>query len=267
MSSRSLICFCFAIVILLQLAVSTSLHAQPPPKFPEAFYGAVQVNGQVAQDGTTVTAQVEGFTYGLTTTSGGNYSLTVFGPVENATILFYVSGVKADQTARFQSSVILHLNLTATVPNVLVSVTPSYLILRQGENGLVQLHVTPLFGSFASALVYVLGIPKNSGITSSATPNPTNAPPDVTSNVTISIVVNSTAQVGIYLINIGIISGSIQRQALFPLAIIEAPPNLGANNNPNPPLGELLLFGVFVAIPPLAILLLLRWKRRTIPYL
>jgi len=102
------IAYKLGIIVLLALAVVAPANAQPP--VPHAFYGAVYVNGQPADVGSSVEAKGTGIMTGIdgnpiTTIEEGKYGgpgpfdpkLIVQGEVEDGTpIEFYVNGMGAE---------------------------------------------------------------------------------------------------------------------------------------------------------------------------
>jgi len=107
-----------ALVFLLLLA--NLLNANAIPMIPEAFYGTVTINGQLAPDGTVVKAEIPGIISTNTTTSSGNYSLMVLaddpdtpeieGGRSGDTVNFYVSDNLVAKYP-FESGGVINLNL------------------------------------------------------------------------------------------------------------------------------------------------------------
>ncbi len=117
-----------AVVILLGLCVAP-VYAQEP-KLPHAFYGSLEVNSSLADEGTLIEAMVDGVSLNvlgnpILTTEVGKYGsenpigvkLLVYGSIpEGATITFLINGVAAEQTAVWHGGGLTELNLTVTVP-------------------------------------------------------------------------------------------------------------------------------------------------------
>ena len=105
------------VVIVASLAMLATVQSSPPT--PHLFYGSVLIDGEDAQVGTVISAEVSGVAQGTTTvTVAGQYG----GPVaeddklivsDPGTILFYVGGVLANETTTFSSGAITQFNLTA----------------------------------------------------------------------------------------------------------------------------------------------------------
>ncbi len=253
-------------LLLLSLLAATHLLSNVgalPPTLPEAFYGKVTTNGSPAPDGITVTAQIRGVTRGSTTTSNGNYSMTVNPGAENDTILFYVSGALANQTAMFHSGHVFYLNLNVTLPDIVLSLNPTSLILSQGERGSVEITVTSLHGFQVQAFVFVTGTPNNSGITYSISQNPLFVHADANATDQILFFANETAAIGVYRISIGIYGGNVQRQSDFILVIIKPDTIVTLTQTQKP---TVIIYVLSLSLPPLVIFLFLRIKRRKIPY-
>ncbi len=119
---------CSALVGLLMLIIPASATAQEIPPFPASYWGTVKINfGTEIVDApvdTVVTAVVGGVERGrIVTTMPGWYglgtdpNLLVQGEIDQDSLVeFYVNGVKADQTALFQSGNVEQVNLT--VPGI-----------------------------------------------------------------------------------------------------------------------------------------------------
>jgi len=116
-------------IILVSIATlfTGPVMAQIPP-IPHAFYGNITVNGEPAPIGTVVEGRCEGVTLGLQgnpiiISEVGKYGsenlgvkLVVQGDIEgNPTVSFYINGVKADQTYKWESGDVTQLNLTVTI--------------------------------------------------------------------------------------------------------------------------------------------------------
>jgi hypothetical protein len=113
--------------VLILLLINVTLVLAVPPQ-PSSFYGTVKNEGANVPDGTPVQAWIDGAEYGSTTTftDGGSgdsvYTMDVLGddpdnPGKDGgeagdTIIFYVDGRQAPQTAEWQSGTNVELNLT-----------------------------------------------------------------------------------------------------------------------------------------------------------
>jgi hypothetical protein len=126
MKIRSLI-----LVLALLLTISVSpVYASDIMPLPQAFYGAVTINGSPAPVGTSIEARGTNVQTGiagnpLVTKVSGHYGspdggdgskLIVQGYIaEGTTIYFYVNGTAADQTASFIAGTTPVLDLTVTI--------------------------------------------------------------------------------------------------------------------------------------------------------
>jgi hypothetical protein len=122
----------FALVllaVLLAVAVSPA-YAEDFPALPQAFYGAVEINGSPAPVGTEVEARGEGVATGVSqnpivTNTEGEYGggadplepkLIVQGSIaDGATVTFYVNGFATGQTAQWHSGEVSEIDLSATI--------------------------------------------------------------------------------------------------------------------------------------------------------
>jgi hypothetical protein len=125
------------LAVLLTLA-ATPVYAEGMPALPHAFYGAVQVNGDLAPVGTQVEVRGEGVQTGvgnnpIAITVEGVYGsadplepkLVVQGDIaEGAPLTFYVNGVSTGQTAEWHSGEVTELNVTATIEGSLPEPPP-----------------------------------------------------------------------------------------------------------------------------------------------
>jgi hypothetical protein len=116
----------FIAVLILLIVNSTVAFAFPPA--PASFFGTVKDGGANVPEGTPVQAWIDGAEYGATTViiDGGSgdsvYTMNVVGddtdtPEKDGgeagdTIIFYVDGRQAPQTAEWQSGTNVELNLT-----------------------------------------------------------------------------------------------------------------------------------------------------------
>ena len=129
------------VVIVASLAMLATVQSSPPT--PHLFYGSVLIDGEDAQIGTVISAEVSGVPQGTTTVNvAGQYGgpaaeddkLIVSDP---GTVLFYVGGVLANETTTFSSGAITQFNLTAEA-----GVQTVHIPLQQGFN-LIALPVDP----------------------------------------------------------------------------------------------------------------------------
>ncbi len=106
------------LVLVLLLAVAPTGPVIGGAGLGHGFYGTVKLDGEDAAVGTVVSARVGGTEYGSgTVETAGQYALVVQGDIdEGATVDFYVSGRKTDQTHPFHSGWTTPLDLTATTP-------------------------------------------------------------------------------------------------------------------------------------------------------
>ncbi len=117
----------FACLVALAFAVSAQ---ESSPQLPHLFYGTSQINGGDAPAGTGIIARVNGEEKGrIITGETGKYGgssanekkLLVQGSIEDgANVEFYVSTIKAGQTASFNSGEVEELNLTWNFPDEIV---------------------------------------------------------------------------------------------------------------------------------------------------
>jgi len=93
MSLKLLLTFFVGLLLFANLVLAI-------PWLPNAFYGYVTVNGQPAQDGTTIVAKINDVTVASTTTSGGKYGNPYFfieDPNNDRTgkeIKFFINGIE-----------------------------------------------------------------------------------------------------------------------------------------------------------------------------
>jgi hypothetical protein len=109
----------FVSILLSTLLVSNIALALPGT--PCAFYGTVLINGQLAPDGTTVTAKINGVDVGSTTTLNGKFMgsqiLIVEDPINNRAgkiVQFFVNGVDTTQTFPFLNGGTVRLDFSIT---------------------------------------------------------------------------------------------------------------------------------------------------------
>jgi hypothetical protein len=111
---------------------TATLEVPAPPPLPASFYGTVKSNGDNVPIGTQVSARINGVQYALSPYLGYNgetvYSLNVPGDdpgtpgiieggVPGDTIVFFVGGKQAAQTAIWQGGINVNLNLTVSLPD------------------------------------------------------------------------------------------------------------------------------------------------------
>ena len=109
----------FAPFVSIFLFLPVFAFAQSPG-IPEQFFGTVQFANGATPDGLSVQAKIDGVAFGSSVTASGNYGykpnlLFVTDDQDvnvGKTIEFYVSGVKANETAVFASGNSTELNLT-----------------------------------------------------------------------------------------------------------------------------------------------------------
>jgi hypothetical protein len=136
--------FAFVLLAMLLAMAASPAYAGDAPALPQAFYGAVEINGSPAPVGTEVEARGEGVRIGVAqnpieTTVEGEYGggadplepkLVVQGSItEGATVTFYVNGFSTGQTAEWHSGEVTELDLAVTieegaVPEEPVDTTP-----------------------------------------------------------------------------------------------------------------------------------------------
>jgi len=119
--------------ILLMFFLNVNVLADDVPGTPHTFYGKVyQLGGSPAPAGLSLVAKINNTEYGSTTTSYGKYDYLIVTDPENKnngqTIYFYVNGIQANPTYKFNSKTEglteLDLTLTATLPTT-TTTTPS----------------------------------------------------------------------------------------------------------------------------------------------
>ena len=97
--------------LALMLGLAQTAQAQPP-SMPQAFYGTVTIDDNLAAAGTTVAVRVDGTQVkSITTNAEGSYACTVPGN-SGAKVEFYVNGTKAQQTYTLSSGSVTNLNLS-----------------------------------------------------------------------------------------------------------------------------------------------------------
>lgn len=119
----------FALAVMLFPLLAAPAFAQEAPQLPHLFYGTAQVNGSDIPSGAIIVAKVDGVEVGSITTTGagkfggpsaGEDKLLVQGYIEEgAEILFFVSGVSANQAGGFVSGHIEEMGLTWDMPETL----------------------------------------------------------------------------------------------------------------------------------------------------
>lgn len=202
---------------------------------PEEFYGSVKVNGDPAPDGSQVAAISGGTMYGNTTTSRGQYTVTVgpiqFGcPLGGSTVNFSVFGVLADQSATFSMGSSQSLNLTVSILDFTFSITPSSQVVRQGQT--LSYNVTvPSFGFQGEVMLSISGLPPQT--TGTFMPNPVTPPASGNVNATLIINTSGSTPVGTYTLQVEAQRGSYTRTAQASLIVVcSCPRSFRLNVNP-----------------------------------
>jgi len=109
-----------SLLLIIFLAIFQTLaSAETPPTQPCSFYGTVKVNGENVSLGTHIYAKIDGVVVGETTSiayeGDSVYAMQI--PyqenIEGGLIEFFIDGLKASQTAVWQSGETFELDLTA----------------------------------------------------------------------------------------------------------------------------------------------------------
>jgi hypothetical protein len=114
--------------VLILLVILLSFHqplasADTPPVQPCSFYGTVKIDGENISLGTPILAKSDGLLVAETTSieyeGDSVYTLTIPGDInmEGDLIEFFIDGIKADQTAVWESGKSSELILTGTSPS------------------------------------------------------------------------------------------------------------------------------------------------------
>lgn len=117
-------------VMYNRVAQDFTAELDNPPTMPSSFYGTVKSNGGNVPVGVQISARINGRIYASSPAmlyDGDTvYSLnvpgddpgtpTIEGGVPGDTVIFFVSGTQANQTATWQSGTNINLNLTAAPP-------------------------------------------------------------------------------------------------------------------------------------------------------
>ena len=113
----------FSIIALLVVAMLllSPVLASAQPTLPCRFHGTVQLDGAAVEDGTTITATVEGQTFTTTTPSAAYGASTFVLLIEQpegvalagSTVTFKIGARDADQTATWELGGNIELNLSA----------------------------------------------------------------------------------------------------------------------------------------------------------
>jgi hypothetical protein len=113
----------FSIIALLVVAMLllSPVLASAQPSLPCRFHGTVQLDGAAVEDGTTITATVEGQTFTTTTPSAAYGASTFVLLIEQpegvalagSTVTFKIGARDADQTATWELGGNIELNLSA----------------------------------------------------------------------------------------------------------------------------------------------------------
>ena len=119
----------FALFISIGLFLPVFAFAQNP-SLPHQFFGAVNFSDGLAPDGFVVEASINGVVVGNSVTAAGNYgyspnllfALDNQGVYAEETVEFYVSSIKANETAIFANGNSSQINLT--IP-ALIPTTPT----------------------------------------------------------------------------------------------------------------------------------------------
>ena len=111
----------FAALALL-LTVSTTVLAQGAPKYPHVFTGDVMVGTSDAEDGTEVTAMIDGETVGMTMVMDGDYVIKLdpgdpsaegYMDFTDKTVMFMVGMEDVEQSEMWMEGGVSRLNLMA----------------------------------------------------------------------------------------------------------------------------------------------------------
>ena len=123
----------FLALIIISLLIGTTTLVQAVPPLPSSFYGTVQINGENVEEGTVISAWIEGVQYASTTTifhegvsvfaidvpgddptTGG----VIEGGTKDQTIVFKIGEIEADETALWRSGTYVNCDLSAWVLTV-----------------------------------------------------------------------------------------------------------------------------------------------------
>lgn len=137
--TTTVLVFLFLIFIPIATAQST------PPSLPAAFYGLLTINDQPSPTGVVVVAKINNEDRGsITTTQTGNYGgpngldpkiiITGSDEDEGDTILFFINGGEADQSAIFHSGDVSRLDLSVQ-GLVIVQTTTTIAPASSGSSG------------------------------------------------------------------------------------------------------------------------------------
>jgi len=108
-----------ALLILLLFMLVPSDIVQAVPPIPQVFYGTVTLDGEVAPDGTQVTAEFNGRQVDSDNVSAGLYQITVNtqeGDPSSGTVTFYIDGLLADSANYTAGGPITENNLSVDTP-------------------------------------------------------------------------------------------------------------------------------------------------------
>ena len=127
MKAKVVVFILFAVILAL---LHAPVYAQAVPSLPHAFYGTIEINGELAPVGTEVEARGEGVQIGVS----GNPVVTteegIFGSVSNplepqlivqgeladrAALTFYVNDVSTGQTAEWHSGEMTEVDLAVSI--------------------------------------------------------------------------------------------------------------------------------------------------------
>jgi len=115
-------------VIVLLLVIPAVVLAQAQPPRPAVFGGTVSFDGAPVDDGTSVSASIDGEEVASTEASGGAYALRLAQPPGGAfagkSVVFKVGGVEAVEKGTWEADGGAELNLTAMTPPPPPAATP-----------------------------------------------------------------------------------------------------------------------------------------------
>ena len=115
-------------VIVLLLVIPAVVLAQAQPPRPAVFGGTVSFDGAPVDDGTSVSASIDGEEVASTEASGGAYALRLAQPPGGAfagkSVVFKVGGTEAVEKGTWEADGGAELNLTAVTPPPAATATP-----------------------------------------------------------------------------------------------------------------------------------------------
>lgn len=160
--------FLFLIFIPIASAQST------PPSLPAAFYGSLTINNQPAPTGVVIIAKINNEDRGsITTTQTGNYGgpngldpkiiVTGSDEDEGETILFFINGKEADQSAAFHSGDVSRLDLSVqgliivqTTTTTIAPASSGSSSSSRGGGGSSQLDIVYNLGDITAGVASIL---------------------------------------------------------------------------------------------------------------